>query len=76
MAKSLRWRLRPRFSLKTFLLVCLVTGGLVGWLSHNYREYQTEQRLIQHLAKRTQPGTMMMVSVDGKTVSLVGGRMM
>ena len=73
MAKSTQRRWRPQFSLRAFLVFCLLVGGHVAWLSHTYHEYQAEQRLIQALAKRTQPGTVMTVAIDGETVSSVGG---
>lgn len=65
---------RPRFSLKTFLLFCLLSGGGVAWVSHSYREYVTEQKLIETFAKRLPPGSLITVDTNGHTTSLAGGR--
>lgn len=69
MANPHRRKWRFQFSLRTFLLSCLLVGGPVAWLSHAYHEYQAEQRLIQAMAARTPPGTVMTVEIDGETIS-------
>ena len=56
---------RPRFSLKTLFLTCLVSALLVGWISQNYNEYVAEQHLIDDLAKSLASDGVMTVETNG-----------
>ena len=53
MSKSSKRRWRPRYSLKTYLLVCVLVGSGVVWVSHSCHEYLIEQSLIETLVQNT-----------------------
>ena len=72
MAKTRRRSWKLRFSLKAFLLVCLVSGVGVGWISQNYREYLVEQQLIESLTAEVAPGSLVSVATNG-AVNSYGG---
>ena len=40
----------PRFSLRTFLIVCVMTSFGIGWLAQNFRVYQSEQSWLKKQA--------------------------
>ena len=72
MPRSSRSYLLPRFSLRTFLLICLVATGGVAWFSHNYRAYVAEQKVIEKLTKSGIPGGYVSVSTNGQPTTLAG----
>ena len=47
MAQVTKRRWIPRYSLKTFLLFCVVVGSGTVWVAHSYHEYLSEQKLIR-----------------------------
>ena len=67
---KIRWL--PRYSLKTFLLFYLLMGSGVAWIAGSYSEYLAEQRLLEALAERMPPGSMMRVNTNGDTSYLAG----
>lgn len=64
--------LRPRFSLRTFMLICTLVGGCFAWVSHHYRLYQAEQHLIELLADRSNRGSLLDVQTNGTSAYLAG----
>ena len=48
-----RWKIR--FSLKTFLIACVTCALIVSWFSNHFREYHTEQQLVEILAETPKP---------------------
>ncbi|MGI9472669.1 MAG: hypothetical protein ACR2NZ_14105 [Rubripirellula sp.] len=58
---------KPRFSLKVFLLACLMIAVAVAWISQSYREYVAEQRLIDVLTRGRAANSMMTVATNGET---------
>jgi len=50
----------------------LIAGGLIAWLSHNYREYQAEQRLIAEITKSVPQGGVVSLTTNGEYTSLAG----
>lgn len=75
MSQSKRRRLL-RFSLRTFLLFCLVCGIGVGWVSNNYHEYLAEQRLIEDLSMRRAQRSVVAVATNGKTEWIGASRLL
>ena len=76
MNKTRKRNWRPQFSLRTLCLFCLLVGGPVAWLSHSYHEYLAEQRFIDTFATRTPPGSVVTVTTNGETTSIVGRSLM
>lgn len=65
MVRLPRPRLKLRFSLKAFLVVCLVSGIAVGWISRTLREYQEEQHLIDRITQSRPPSTVLSIATNG-----------
>lgn len=60
---------RPRFSLKSFFLACLVSAVAVAWLSQSYKEYLAEQQLIEVLTRGLPSSTVMTIATNGEARS-------
>lgn len=69
-----RWRLR--FSLRTLFLFSLLLSGLIAWLSHNYRQYAAEQRLIESITSSMPKGSVVSRTTNGDFETLIGSAFM
>ncbi len=65
------WRLR--FSLKAFLLVCLVSAFAVAWVGESYNDYVAEQKLIKDLTTSVTSSSLLTIATNGNSSSYGGG---
>jgi hypothetical protein len=62
---------KPRFSLKTFLLACLVSAVAVAWVSQSYKEYLAEQQLIEVLTQGLSSSSVLTINGEARSFGRV-----